>query len=48
MDRIDLESVANYNWIKKELYEEFKQAQEWYKLGHGALDELENVIKSKL
>ena len=48
LDRIDLDQIAKYNWVKKELYENLKEAQEWYKLGHGALNELESAINQKI
>ena len=48
LDRIDLEKIAKYNWVKKELYENLKEAQQWHSLGHGALNEFEEAVKLKM
>lgn len=48
LERIDLKKIAQFNWVQKELYENLKEAQEWHKLGHGALNELEIAIQTKI
>jgi HEAT repeat protein len=47
LEKIDFEKVQSYTWVKNELYQQIKQAQEWYNLGSGALKELEGAVRKR-
>ncbi|MHA2366501.1 MAG: HEAT repeat domain-containing protein [Candidatus Hodarchaeales archaeon] len=46
--RVDLAKLETYSWVKKELYLPLKNAFEWYKMGQGALDELEKALELRI
>ena len=47
LEEIDFSKIKDYRWVQKELFNELKQAQEWYNLGNSALNELETAIISR-
>jgi HEAT repeat protein len=44
LEKIDFKKVQHYTWVKNELYQQLKQAFEWYELGSEALKELEKAV----
>ena len=44
LEKIDFSKIKDYKWVQKELFNELKQAQEWYNLGNSALNELETAV----
>ena len=48
LERIDINSIASYSWVKNSLYQELKEAGKLYQLGVGALNELELAVTSKI
>lgn len=48
LSRVDLEKISEYAWVRNELHDELRDAQEWYQLGQGALDELEAAIQARM
>ncbi|OLS20825.1 MAG: hypothetical protein HeimC3_38880 [Candidatus Heimdallarchaeota archaeon LC_3] len=47
LEKIDFKKVQNYQWVKDELFNQLKQAMQWYELGSKALKELEIAVTER-
>ncbi|MFW9929667.1 MAG: HEAT repeat domain-containing protein [Candidatus Thorarchaeota archaeon] len=48
INKINFDNISHYQWVKNELFQELRQASDWYKLGYGALRELDQAVQKKL